>query len=304
MGRNAAEVAVSGLGEYLRERKAEVDAILARFLPPSAAPAAELHQAIAAALSGSGKRVRPILTLAVADLLGRPRAQVAFVAAAVEFIHSASLVLDDLPAMDDAQLRRGKPALHVQYGEALAILAAVALLMGATEVLARGAAEAKLKREAVAELLALAGSTVGWDGMAAGQWADLSKMAPGADLRTVEWVHRRKTGRLFELALRGAAVVCKANAGERAALDAYGKNLGLAFQVKDDLLDLESTAEQLGKDAGKDRGKATFVDLAGVPAARSLLGELVDTAVASVALFGNKAEVLRELARFVRDREL
>ncbi len=291
------------LASYLAERRGEVEAILARFLPKPAAPVKDLGLAIEDAIQGGGKRVRPILVLAVADLLKAPHERVDFVAAAVEFIHGASLALDDLPSMDNAPMRRSKPALHVKHGEALAILAAISLLMGSVEVMSAGAAREKLKRERVAELLGLVGGTCGFDGMAAGQWADLSLLRLGADLRTVEFIHRRKTGRLFELALRGAAIVLGANDAETAALDAYGRNLGLAFQVKDDLLDQEGDPARLGKPTGKDRGKTTFVDLAGRESAARLLDELVHTAAASLALFGKRGEPLVQLAAFVRDRE-
>lgn len=292
----------SPLETYLRERRALVDAILARHLPSPSGPAPDFQQAVHAAVEGAGKRLRPILVLAVADLLSRPHAEVEHLASAVEFVHSASLALDDLPCMDDATLRRGKPALHVRFGEALTILAAVALLMGSAELLARGLADSRLDKDARAGLMALLGATCGFDGMAAGQWADLSKMGPQAPLATVEFIHRRKTGRLFELCLRGAAILCRANEAQTAALDAYGRNLGLAFQVKDDLLDVECSPEQLGKDAGQDEGKTTFVDIAGVEPARALVAELIATAVESLAIFGKKAEPLVWLAHYVRDR--
>ncbi len=291
------------LAAYLNERRREVDAIVARFLPKPAPPIPDLGVALDDALAGGGKRIRPILVLAVADLLKAPHARVDFLAAAVEFIHSASLALDDLPSMDDSPTRRSQPALHVKHGEALAILAAIALLMGSVEVMAAGAAREKLKREKIAELLQLVGGTCGFDGMAAGQWADLSLLKPGAPLRTVEFIHRRKTGKLFELALRGSAIVLGANEAETAALDAYGKNLGLAFQVKDDLLDREGDAAKLGKPVRKDQGKTTFVDLAGRAAAHRLLDELVTTATDSLAIFGRRGEPLTALAAFVRDRE-
>lgn len=290
------------LRKYLDAQREEVEELLLRHLPAAAGPSSELSQALLDAVTGGGKRVRPILVLAVADLLSKPRDRVEALAAAVEFIHCASLVLDDLPSMDNATLRRGLPALHVVHGEALAILAAVALLMGSTEVLANGLRGSRLGRDRRMEVLAMAGSTVGFDGMAFGQWADLSKMTPGADLRTVEYIHRRKTGKLFELCLHGSAILCGANDVEVAALDAYGRNLGLAFQVKDDLLDFEGTKEELGKDTHQDRDKTTFVDLSGIESARTLLIELIETAVSSLAIFGERADPLRLLADYVRDR--
>lgn len=288
---------------FLLERKALVEDAIARHLPPRSAHAPELDDAIRYALSGSGKRVRPVLVFEAAELLKRPPARVDFLAAAVEFIHSASLVLDDLPSMDDAAKRRGQPAVHAKFGEALAILAAIALLMRATEVIAQGCERNKVARDVAMDLIAMASATVGADGMAAGQWADLAKMGAGASLTTIEFVHRRKTGRLFELSLRGSALLCGAHDAELAALDAYGKNLGLAFQVKDDLLDVEGDADALGKPAGKDREKTTFVDLAGLEPARALVRELIATASDALGLFGKRADRLQQLAVYVRDRD-
>lgn len=288
---------------YLAQRKGEVDAILARHLPAPDPIAPEFAAALSDALAGAGKRVRPILVLAVADLLKRPHSDVEHLAVAVEFIHSASLALDDLPAMDDAKLRRGLPALHVKHGPALAILASVALLMSSTSILARGLESSRLDKHERMRVLAGLGDTVGFDGMAIGQWADLSKMGPSADLRTIEFIHRRKTGKLFDLCLTGAARLCRASAADAAALEAFGKNVGLAFQVKDDLLDRRGDPAVLGKEANKDRRKTTFVDLAGEAAATKLLHELIDTAIGSLALFGERAKWLRALAEYVRDRE-
>jgi geranylgeranyl pyrophosphate synthase len=288
---------------YLADRRGAVEAILARHLPAAAGPIPDFHAAIRDAVAGAGKRVRPILVLAVADLLERPHSDVEHLAAAVEFVHSASLALDDLPAMDDAMLRRGEPALHVKHGEALAILASIALLMSSTAIVARGLESSRLDKNERMRVLALLGDTVGFDGMAAGQWADLSKMGPGADLKVIEFIHRRKTGKLFDLCLTGAARLCRASDADYAALEAFGKNVGLAFQVKDDLLDLRGDAAVLGKEARKDRHKTTFVDLAGEAAATKLLHELIDTALGSLALFGSRSKWLRALAEYVRDRD-
>lgn len=290
------------LAAYLAARRTAVDALLERHLPPAEGFAAEFHAAIRDAVKGGGKRVRPILVLEVADVLKRPASDVEALAVAVEFIHSASLVLDDLPSMDDAKLRRGLPALHVKHGESLAILAAVSLLMSSTEIVASGLKDSRLDKNARTAVLELVGQTVGFDGMGAGQWADLAKMGPSADLRTVEYIHRRKTGRLFDLALKGAAMLCRAGTAESAALEAYGRNLGLAFQVKDDVLDVEGDPEQLGKAKNQDRHKTTFVDLAGLPRAKALLDELVATAIDSLGIFGARGKWLKALAMYVRDR--
>lgn len=301
---------MTNLATYVSRRCRTVNETLTHYLPGAKTeetrarvdPVANYRAAIRDAIHGAGKRIRPILVLAVADLLRRPHADVEPLAVAVEFIHCASLALDDLPCMDDAKLRRGRPALHVKYGEPAAILAAMALLMESVAIVGRGLATSRLGASERTRVVEMVGATVGFDGMPAGQAADLAAMGPGAPLSVVEFVHRRKTGLLFDLALSGAAILCRAGDADAAALGAYGKNLGLAFQVKDDLLDVEGDANTLGKDARMDVHKTTFVDLAGVDAARHLLVELTDTAIASLSMFGDRAKWLRDLVFYVRDR--
>lgn len=288
------------LEAFLRAGKDKVDALLQKVVPrpEDHGFCPDVPRAMRHALFSGGKRLRPILILATADVCSRPETRVRELAIAVELIHTCSLVLDDLPAMDDASLRRGHETVHRVYGESIAILAANALLMLSFEQLALASASSRT----ALELVGRAARTVGVAGMIGGQAADLGLMREGVDLQTVEFIHAHKTGVLFTLALEGAAIACEASEAERVALAAYARNLGLAFQITDDLLDVLGTEDEVGKDLGKDRGKTTFVDLGGVDEAREVVDELVDTAVASLALFDRRADPLRAVAEFVRHR--
>ncbi|MCI0586795.1 MAG: polyprenyl synthetase family protein [Planctomycetes bacterium] len=293
------------LDAYLAQRRARVEEAIRECLEASPpAPLAEpVARAMRFAVEAGGKRLRPTLVLAVADLLKKKEAKVRGLATAVEFLHTSSLVLDDLPSMDDGTVRRGRPTLHRAFDEATAILAAIGLLSLGFREVARAAEEAGLPGEEARDIVAEAADTVGLPGMVGGQHADLRAMKPGADLRTVEFVHSRKTGALFVFSLRSAARLLRARSSETAALEGYAKNLGLAFQVTDDLLDREGNRETLGKDTNADRGKTTFVDLCGVEEARRLAGELLESARAALAPFGERAEVFLAIADFVGRRK-
>jgi geranylgeranyl pyrophosphate synthase len=213
-------------------------------------------------------------------------------------VHTASLILDDLPSMDDARSRRGRPACHVAHGEATAILAAFALLNRAYEILADGWPDGPEAgpRAALARGLARA---VGLDGMIAGQSEDLRMTDRAIDFQTLEFIHSRKTGALFTCAAEIGAAGARASAAETAAVTAYAKNLGLAFQIVDDLIDVTGERGEAGKDVGQDLKKTTFVSFSGVEGARLLARELVTTSEEALRIFGPRAQPLRELARYV-----
>jgi geranylgeranyl pyrophosphate synthase len=308
---------VPDLSSYLDGLRHEVDAALDRVLGSLAAPAL-IVEAMRYPLNGSGKRLRPCLTLSVADSVrARPevarssahaRALARPAACAVEMIHTYSLVHDDLPAMDDDDLRRGRPTSHVVYGDGLAILAGDGLLTEAFGVLAcapSAAAEAgdpivdaERRARAVSVLAAAAGAA----GMVGGQAMDLAAAGQvrgrhtAFDPATLEDMHRRKTGALIRAACTLGAIVCGANDEAIHAIDAYAQDLGLAFQIVDDVLDVEGSNDALGKTAGKDAaaGKPTYPALFGVEGARALAAECVvraKDALASAGLDGRLGEI-------------
>jgi len=218
---------------------------------------------------------------------------------AVEYVHAASLVLDDLPSMDNAGRRRGRPSLHRVHGVATAELAAVALLARAFEVLAEAPGMTPASR---ARLVGELAASVGAAGCCAGQAADLSADPAAVALDDLEGIHARKTGALFVAAVRSGAIAGGAGEKPLAALTLYARNLGLAFQITDDLLDLEGDPERMGKDTGRDAHRANFASILGAASAHRLVDELLEAALAALAPLGRRAEVLADLPRVVRDR--
>ncbi|MBI3447609.1 MAG: polyprenyl synthetase family protein [Acidobacteria bacterium] len=302
-GSSTAASAAAGIEIFLAEQRALVDARLPDLLPPKAAAADRVHDAMAYALLAPGKRIRPILSLAVASLLGGDPERVLPAACSVEMVHAASLVLDDLPSMDGASLRRGRPATHVAFGEATAILAAVALLNHAYGVVAGWAGHETAGPRVRAALARRFSEAIGTSGVIGGQQADLSADGRALTLHELEFVHSHKTGSLFIASAEAAALVVSASAGDLEALRHYAKNLGLAFQITDDVLDAEGTALRTGKDVRRDGNRTTFVTLCGVDGARQLGCELVDAAIAHLDRFGRRSQTLRDLALFVARRD-
>jgi geranylgeranyl diphosphate synthase type II len=258
------------------------------------------------ALTSPGKRLRPALTLAVAELLGRPgaaaREPVLDLACAVEMVHACSLVFDDLPAQDDAALRRGRPTVHRAFGEDVAQLAGLALLSRAYAVVAAAGQRLALGRYTVEDMIHHLAEAIGTGGLIGGQALDLHTPPEELDLERLEYIHSHKTGALFIAAGELGAMAVDARRRDLEVITRYAKNLGLAFQISDDLLDVLGTPEVTGKDSHQDAGKVTFVGLLGIEGARTLAAELLDFAVLSLAPLGRRAAVLRQLAVFVRDR--
>ena len=249
-----------------------------------------------------GKRVRPFLAVASADLFGVRREQSLRVAAAVEMVHTYSLIHDDLPCMDDDDLRRGKPSAHIQFDEATALLAGDGLLTQAFEVLAD---EATSHNAGIRlELISLMARAAGSHGMVGGQMIDLLTEHIEVDVGEITRLQQLKTGALIAFACESGAILGKGDAHERHALHAYAHDLGLTFQITDDLLDAEGSSHRMGKNVGKDvsRGKATFVSLLGLEGARQQAGILAEQAAAHLALFGPRADLLRDLTTFVINR--
>jgi len=285
---------------YLEAAKRDVDATLEHLLPTAEPAAAIVTEAMRYAVTSGGKRLRPILALACCESCGGDRSPALEPVAAIELLHTYSLVHDDLPAMDDDDLRRGRPTLHRAFGEAEAILAGDALHTLAFEVAAtfpRGAQHAAT-RLGVIETLARA---AGVRGMVGGQIADLAAEGRSVTPDAVRWIHRHKTGALFAASAEIGAILGGADARRREALRRYGAALGLAFQIADDLLDRSGSAETLGKTPGKDEqtGKATFPSRLGVEASRSEADALVRAARAALSPLGLLSEPLERFADHV-----
>jgi geranylgeranyl diphosphate synthase type II len=256
-----------------------------------------VQQAMAYTLHAPSKRVRPVLTLLSAELCDGDSTKALPAAASMELVHTSSLILDDLPAMDDAPLRRGRAANHRQYGEAIAILAAFGLLNLAFATLAR-AYEPSL----AVRLSALVGAAVGADGLIGGQCSDLLATDQQISFEMLERIHRRKTGALFSAAAVAGALIASAPPDDIARLETFARNLGLAFQIVDDLLDVEGDPAETGKAPRGDIKKTTFVSFSGVAGARALAVELCQTAERALAPFGPRADRLRQLSTFVAAR--
>ena len=281
---------------WLAERQRRVEHVLERALPPDDGEPTMLPRAMRYAVLGGGKRVRPMLAYASAEVAGADPDVVDAAAAAVELVHAYSLVHDDLPCMDDDTLRRGRPTCHVAFGEAMALLAGDALQALAFAVLAGG------RMSDPGRACALLAEAAGVHGMAGGQAIDLASVGAALELLEQERMHRMKTGALIRAAVRlGAACGRPLTAAESAALDAYAHAAGLAFQVIDDVLDVEGSPESIGKTAGKDaaQGKPTFVSLEGLAGAKEHAEDLRREAQAALVPFGGAARRLAELSDWI-----
>jgi geranylgeranyl diphosphate synthase type II len=293
------------LEQYLALRREEVDRALHRLLPLETAWPQTLHRAMRYSVFAGGKRLRPILTLAAAEAVGGESRPALEPACAFELIHTYSLIHDDLPALDDDAMRRGAPTAHVVFGEAIAILAGDALLTHGLGLLAQYPEEeiyAPVKVRALQTVV----SAIGTEGMIGGQVADLEAERSGAthSVDLVRTIHENKTGRLIRAALAVGGIVSFAEDEDLRRLDEYGRAVGLAFQIKDDLLDVDSDAQTLGKETRKDAaaGKATFPAAIGAERSRAMLQETVEAAVEAASRLPGGGDRLAELARFVAER--
>ena len=291
--------AADALTAALTAQAAAVTQELDHLLPPVEGPRGRVVEAMRYSVLGGGKRLRPFLVCESARLFGVDPLRARRVGAAIEMVHAYSLIHDDLPAMDDSELRHGHPTAHLAFDEATAILAGDGLLTESFAVLAdpRTHDKAEVRSALVAALAAAAGAA----GMVGGQMIDISPERSGLDLDGISHLQRLKTGALIRFSCEAGAILAEAGEPERAALVDYAEDLGLAFQIADDLLDAESTPEALGKPTGQDAnlGKATFVGQLGIAAAREKADALVQSACARLDLFGEKADLLRQTAAFV-----
>ncbi len=292
--------------ENFRERVADyqqrVDARLDEALPPTSLEPKRLHEAMRYAVFNGGKRVRPLLTYATGECLGVDARLLDAPATAIELIHAFSLVHDDLPAMDDDDLRRGKPTVHVEYDEATAILAADALVPLAFSVLARIEGTSDQSANALVRLIADACGSIGMTG---GQSIDLSAEGKTLTVEQLEHMYSLKTGALIHAAVMSACMLSDDVDDDRvAALDAFGRDIGVAFQVRDDILDIEGETHVIGKPSGSDEklAKATYPSLFGIDASRRRCDELLAGALARLETFGPSTAPLEWLARFIVER--
>ena len=290
------------LKKYLRDRARKVDQALAKYLPSARTKPATIHQAMRYSLFASGKRIRPILTLAAAEACGGTIQQAMPLACAVECVHVYSLIHDDLPSMDDDDFRRGKPTNHKVYGEAIAILAGDALLTKAFEI----AAQAKpTRRYPITQLIAELAETAGSLKLIAGQVADIEGEGEGLDIKKLRFIHERKTSALLTCSVRLGAMTANATPRQLEALTVFGKNVGLAFQVIDDILDVTQSTEKLGKTAGKDADveKATYPAVVGLEKSRLIASQLTQKAYTALKPLGAKGELLRAMAAYLLERD-
>jgi len=293
------------LADSLKRVQREVDAVFDAAMPVPSDTRARLVEAMRYAAIGGGKRVRPLLVASTAELFGVSRDAAVRVGTAVEAIHVYSLIHDDLPCMDDDDLRHGKPTLHHKYDEATAVLAGDSLHALAFEILA----DEKTSTDPFtrSELILTLGTASGMHGMAGGQMMDMVADEEGVDydLHTITRLQQLKTGALLAASVEMGAILGKVPPEGRAHLRAYSRDIGLAFQIADDLLDVEGDAEKAGKALRKDesQGKQTFVTLMGVDKAREQARALVDQAIARLSNHGKEADTLRALACFIVERD-
>lgn len=290
---------------YLEEQRQLVDRFLESVHPSAQTQPTTLHQSMRYSLFAGGKRIRPILTLATAEALGCHATALLPVAASLELVHTYSLIHDDLPSMDNDDFRRGKPTNHKVFGEAMAILAGDALLTLAFELCSGPADGSELDASRRVQLVYELAVGAGHLGMVGGQVFDIQAENQDIDLPTLRTIHRHKTGMLIRAAVRMGAIAAGASPDQLADFTAYAEQIGLAFQIADDVLDVTGTQEELGKSPNADaqRGKKTYPTFYGVDGARKLADECVERAIHHLASFGRTADPLRELARYIVARK-
>jgi geranylgeranyl diphosphate synthase, type II len=287
------------LKETLEQGQQMIDQALEKLLPAPSQRPETIHQAMRHSVFAGGKRLRPVLCLEAARMIaGKLPPGIEELASALELLHTYSLIHDDLPALDNDDLRRGKPTCHVVYGEAMAILAGDALQTRAYEILSRLECPPEARVRIIEEIARSTGSV---DGMIGGQVKDLEAERQAPDPATLEYIHRSKTGALITASLVSGAIYAGASPTEIEKLRAFGQAIGLAFQIADDVLDVTQSSEQLGKTAGKDTAseKATYPALFGIAESRRQADALIDSAGEALVSFGPRADTLKELARFL-----
>jgi geranylgeranyl diphosphate synthase, type II len=286
------------LPPFFEEDRIEVDAQLERLMPGDSVPPPSIHQAMRYSVFAGGKRIRPILCLETARIFEADAAFALYPGCAIEFIHTYSLIHDDLPALDNDDLRRGKPTSHKKFGEAIAILAGDALLTLAFETIAAAPVSAERRVAMVLEIASAAGTV---NGMVGGQVADLEAEGKKIAPQMLEYIHRSKTAALIRASVTAGALCAGASPEDVSRLRRFGETMGWAFQVTDDILDVEESSAALGKTAGKDvaQQKATYPAVFGLGRSHEIAGELSSKAIAELRVYGERAERLRTISEFL-----
>jgi geranylgeranyl diphosphate synthase type II len=290
------------LRSYLNDRASLVDEALELYLPPAGELPGIIHEAMRYSAVDGGKRIRPVLALAASEAVGGSIEAAMPAGCAIELIHAFSLIHDDLPCMDDDDLRRGKPTSHKVYGEAIALLAGDALLSQAFEIIA---STPKVPAERLLEVSRLIARATGTRGMIGGQVLDMQAEGRDVELSDVEAIHTRKTGALLEVSVVVGGILGGGSKEQIEGLSRYGRDIGLAFQVADDILDLTGDAEKIGKPTGSDlrQKKATYPSVIGIEKSRELGEGAIADAIGALAGFGEQAEPLIALAEFIMRRD-
>ncbi len=295
----------SDLKIYLKEKKTYVDRALEAYCPDEGMSDLDIMTAMRYSLFAGGKRLRPILSIAGAEAVGGNPEEVLPVACALELIHTYSLIHDDLPIMDDDDLRRGKPTSHKVFGEALALLAGDGLLTEAFNIMAMSKYPVTVHPDAILSVIGLISSAAGYRGMVGGQVVDIQSEGKDIDISVVEFIHNHKTGALITASVMSGAILGGGSKSQIRSLDSYGRKIGLAFQISDDILDIEGNSEALGKKVGADerKGKPTYPAVAGLAKSKALQSELVEEAINSIQSFDRRADPLRLIARYIIERK-
>jgi geranylgeranyl diphosphate synthase type II len=291
--------------QYLDERKTLVDTALQKFMPNPSGLASDVIRAMNYSLFAGGKRIRPILCIAGAEAVGGSADNVVPVACAIELIHTYSLIHDDLPVMDNDDLRRGKPTNHKVFGEAVALLAGDGLLTLAFNLMAGYGAEKEVEKKALLRVIDLIASAAGYKGMVGGQVVDITCEGKEPDPAVVEYIHRHKTAALIASSVTAGTILAGGNEDEEKSINRYGQQIGLAFQIADDILNIEGDRKVIGKGIGsdKEKGKITYPSVFGTAESKTIQKELITNAIDSLKKFDTRAEPLRDLARYIIERK-
>lgn len=290
--------------DYLSLKKEMIDRFLDSYLPQNESYPQEIHKAMRYSLFAGGKRLRPILSLASFETIRGDSSSILPIACAIELIHTYSLIHDDLPSMDNDDFRRGIPTNHKVFGEAIAILSGDALLTMAFSIMTDSAYTGEINPGKLLQVVSEISLAAGDKGMVGGQVVDILSEKRDIDLRTLEYIHSNKTGALIKTSVRAGGILAGASEDELRGMTAFGENVGLAFQITDDILDIEGTKEDLGKDTGMDvtKGKKTYPGLFGIEESKTKVRKIIDNALEALSIFDGRADPLREIALFIIKR--